>query len=160
MALIRDLNMTSAMRLSVWICALFASGALWAQTAAQPTLPTVKLAVNGKVLTAEVADDNTERATGLMFREKLAEDSGMLFVMPQVAEATFWMRNTLIPLSVAYIDPSGTILEIHDMKPRDETPIPSKFPYVAYALEMDKGWFEKKGILPGDRITGLPPGPR
>lgn len=160
MAVIGVLNMTNAMRFSVWICALFSAGALWAQTAAQPTLPSVKLTINGKALTAEVADDNTERATGLMFREKLAEDSGMLFVMPQVDEATFWMRNTLIPLSVAYIDPSGTILEIHDMKPRDETPIRSQFPYVAYALEMDKGWFEKKGILPGDRIIGLPAGPR
>lgn len=140
-----------------WLLAL--TSALHAQTAAQPTLPTSQLTVNGKTITAEIADDDTERTAGLMFREKLAPDSGMLFVMPQVDYVSFWMRNTFIPLSIAYISPSGRILEIHSMKPHDETPIKSAFPGIAYALEMEEGWFDKNGILPGARLSGLPPLP-
>ena len=129
-----------------------------AQETAQPPLPAVTLkAENGRAITAEVADETAERTAGLMFREKLAPDSGMLFVMPRAERAAFWMKNTLIPLSIAYIDPSGTILEIHDMKPRDETTIPSVFPNVAYALEMEQGWFAKAGVNPGEKLKGLPP---
>jgi uncharacterized membrane protein (UPF0127 family) len=108
-------------------------------------------------VTAEVADEPQERAMGLMFRKKLAPDRGMLFVMRAPEAAAFWMKNTTIPLSVAYINSSGTILEIHSLKPLDETPIPSVFANVAYALEMEQGWFSKNGILAGDRIQGLPP---
>lgn len=144
--------------LCLWL--LFVAIPLHAQTTAQPTLPTQSLTVNGKTITAEIADDDSERATGLMFREKLASNSGMLFVMPRPDFATFWMRNTLIPLSIAYINASGMILEIHSMKPRDETPIKSAFPGIAYALEMEEGWFDKNSILPGDRLRGLPPLPQ
>ncbi len=139
---------------------LFVAVTLHAQTTAQPTLSTLPLTVNGKTITAEIADDDQERSTGLMYREKLAPNSGMLFVMPQTNYVSFWMRNTLIPLSIAYINPSGMILEIHSMKPRDETPIKSNFPGVAYALEMEDGWFDKNGVLPGDRLRGLPPLPQ
>ncbi len=126
-------------------------------TTAQPPLPTVVLkASNGKTLTAEVADENDERTAGLMFREKLAPDSGMLFVLPRPQRASFWMRNTLIPLSIAYINASGLILEIHDLKPHDETTVKSTFPSIAYALEMEQGWFNTAGIMPGDRLSGLP----
>jgi uncharacterized membrane protein (UPF0127 family) len=136
---------------------VLASTAL-AQDVAQPPLPTITLtAENGRKITAEVADDMTERATGLMFREKLAPDSGMLFVMPKPDRAGFWMKNTLIPLSIAYINSTGTILEIHDMKPHNEKPVASLFPTVAYALEMEQGWFSDAGVGPGDRIKGLPP---
>lgn len=129
-----------------------------AQEVAQPPLPTITLtAENGRKITAEVADDTSERTAGLMFREKLAPDSGMLFVMPRPERAAFWMKNTLIPLSIAYINSSGTILEIHDMKPHDEKTVPSVFPTVAYALEMEKGWFSDAGVGPGDRLKGLPP---
>jgi uncharacterized protein len=139
----------------VWL--LFVASALHAQTAAQAPLPTTQLSVNGKSITAEVADDDAERETGLMFREKLAPNSGMLFVMPRPDYVSFWMHNTLIPLSIAYINPSGMILEIHSMKAKDDTPIRSVFPSVAYALEMEDGWFDKNGVLPGDRLQGLPP---
>lgn len=147
------------------IRSLFAAALLLATTAfgqqeAQPTLPITTLTVGNKQISAEVADDNKERMTGLMFRKKLAPDSGMLFVMPRVEHASFWMRNTLIPLSVAYISPEGLILEIHDMKPLDETPIPSKFDNIAYALEMDLGWFSNNGIYAGERLGGLPAGPK
>jgi uncharacterized membrane protein (UPF0127 family) len=129
-----------------------------AQETAQPPLPTVTLkAENGRTITAEVADEDHERAAGLMFREKLAPDSGMLFVMPRPSRAAFWMKNTPIPLSIAYIDASGTILEIHDMKPHDEKTVRSVFPNVAYALEMEQGWFARAGVNPGERLKGLPP---
>lgn len=133
---------------------------VFGQDAAQPTLPITTLTIGDKRIAAEVADDTPERTIGLMFRQNLAPDSGMLFVMPRAEKASFWMRNTLIPLSIAYISPEGVILEIHDMKPRDETPIPSTFRNIAYALEMDKGWFAKNGILGGEQISGLPPGPK
>lgn len=144
----------------VLLLAALCAAPLRAQDAAQPPLPTTTLSVNGKKITAEVADDNTERATGLMFREKLAPDSGMLFIMPQSSPAVFWMKNTLIPLSVAYVNEAGMILEIHDLKPRDETPVRSGFPSIAYALEMEQGWFTKNGVLAGDVMRGLPPLPR
>jgi len=138
---------------------LFLAGALHAQTEAQPTLPITQLTVNGKTIAAEVADDNQERSAGLMFREKLAPDSGMLFVMPRADVVSFWMRNTKLPLSIAYINASGMIMEIHSLKPFDETPVKSTFPSIAYALEMEQGWFDQNGILPGDRLRGLPPLP-
>ena len=108
-------------------------------------------------MTAEVADEPQERVTGLMFRKNLASDSGMLFVMPEPEHAAFWMKNTTLPLSVAYINESGLILEIHDLRPLDEKPVPSAFSNIAYALEMEQGWFARNGILAGDRIKGLPP---
>ena len=106
---------------------------------------------------AEVADDDAERSAGLMFRESLAPDSGMLFVMPSVGPASFWMKNTLIPLSVAFLDENGTIMEIHDMQPKSEKIVKSTFSRIAYALEMQQGWFGKKNIWPGERVSGLPP---
>lgn len=140
------------------LAALFLSSVpLLAQDAAQPTLPTTMLTVGSKSVTAEVADDNKERMTGLMFRKELKPDSGMLFVMPRPDKASFWMRNTVIPLSIAYISPDGQIMEIHEMKALDETPVPSHFANIAYALEMEKGWFSKSGVLQGDLIRGLPP---
>lgn len=133
---------------------------LLAQDAAQAPLPVTTLTINNVQVAAEVADEEQERTIGLMYRESLAKDSGMLFVMPRPERAIFWMRNTKLPLSIAYINPSGTIVEIHSLKPLDETPVPSAFPAIAYALEMEEGWFDKNGIYAGDRIRGLPAPPR
>ncbi len=127
------------------------------QETAQVALPSVTLNVAGKAVTAEVADEPDERRSGLMFRDSLAADSGMLFVMPRPERAAFWMKNTTLPLSVAYISPGGVIVEIHDLEPLDEKPVPSAFPNIAYALEMKQGWFAENGILAGDHIKGLPP---
>lgn len=136
---------------------LLATVTAFAQDAAQPALPTVTLkAENGKAITAEVADEISERTVGLMYREKLAPDSGMLFVMPRPERAAFWMRNTKIPLSIAYINGAGVILEIHDLKPYDERTVASTFPSIVYALEMEQGWFSKAGVNPGERLSGLP----
>jgi hypothetical protein len=137
---------------------IFAAGLAVAQETAQPTLPTVELKMaNGRTITAEVADETPERAAGLMFRDKLPPDTGMLFVMPRAERASFWMKNTRIPLSIAFLNQAGVILEIHDLEPMNEKPVASTFPTIAYALEMEKGWFEKAGVMPGERITGLPP---
>jgi uncharacterized membrane protein (UPF0127 family) len=141
---------------AVFSCLILLVGGLFAQEAAQLELPAITLRMGKKAVTAEVADEPQERATGLMFREDLAPDSGMLFVMPAPEPAAFWMKNTKLPLSVAYVSQSGIILEIHDLRPFDETPVPSAFSRIAYALEMEQGWFAKNGILPGDRIQGLP----
>ena len=136
---------------------IFAAGLALAQDAPQATLPTVELKMeNGRKVTAEVADESSERATGLMFRESLAPDSGMLFVLPRAERASFWMKNTRIPLSIAFLNRAGVILEIHDLEPFSEKAVMSTFPAIAYALEMERGWFEKAAVMPGDRISGLP----
>ena len=145
-----------------WILSgvLFFSVLAQAQETAQPPLPAIKLGVEGKTITAELADDPQEQVIGLMFREKLAPDSGMLFILSPPRRAAFWMKNTILPLSVAYMNSAGVILEIHDLQPLNEKPVPSAFPNIAYALEMEQGWFAKNNVLPGVRLTGLPPPPR
>lgn len=124
--------------------------------AAQPPLPAVPLTIAGKTLTAEVADTEKERETGLMFRKSLPDGSGMLFVFDAPQHVDFWMKNTLIPLSVAYVNPAGMIMEIHDMQAKDEHPVPSQFDSIAYALEVPLGWFTNNGIMAGTTISGLP----
>ncbi|MDR2784773.1 MAG: DUF192 domain-containing protein [Treponema sp.] len=104
---------------------------------------------------AEVARTGAERETGLMFRRSLADGEGMLFVFERDQMLSFWMKNTLIPLSIAYIAYNGRILEIHDMKPQDLTPIRSGRS-ARYALEVPQGWFEKAGIRPGDTLVLSP----
>lgn len=141
----------------VLLVALFVSHPLIARESAQPELPAATLRVGKTAVRAEVADEDSERSCGLMFRESLARDSGMLFVMPVTGPAAFWMRNTLVPLSIAFIGPDGAIMEIHDMKPKSEEMVRSAFPRIAYALEMEQGWFSKNNIWPGERVSGLPP---
>ncbi|MFM8715329.1 MAG: DUF192 domain-containing protein, partial [Spartobacteria bacterium] len=92
---------------------------------AQPELPITKLSIGGKTIRAEIADEEHERAAGLMFRKELAADAGMLFIMPQTGPVAFWMRNTELPLTIAYIGPNGAIMELHDLEPFNETPVPS-----------------------------------
>ena len=130
-----------------------------AQSGPQPPLPTTELRIGSKKITAEIADEDHERVAGLMFRKSLASDSGMLFVMNHSAPVGFWMKNTEVPLTIAYIDSAGLIKELHDLQPRNEKPVPSRFPNIAYALEMPQGWFSKNNIWPGERIEGLPKNP-
>jgi uncharacterized protein len=103
-----------------------------------------------------VADTPQVSENGLMFRDSLPEDRGMLFVFEQPKTASFWMRNTKIPLSIAYVDSTGKILEIESMKPFDETVVPSVSDQVSYALEVNQGWFGRHGIAPGAKIDGIP----
>jgi uncharacterized protein len=120
-----------------------------APSRAQPRLMTIKLWLGPKEVIAEQAVTADQVQTGMMFRKEMGEDEGMIFIFGRPQRASFWMRNTLIPLSCAYIDPAGVILEIHDMKPLDETPIEAGSDQVQYVLEMKQGWFERNHIMPG-----------
>lgn len=120
------------------------------------SLPVTKIKVGDHAVDAEVAATPDQRQIGLMYRFNLPADRGMLFVFPEPQPLSFWMRNTYIPLSIAYIDAEGRILNVEDMAPRDETGIPSRG-LALYALEMRKGWFAERRLGPGTRVTGLPP---
>lgn len=122
---------------------------------AERALPEAALEIQGHKLTAEVAGDDASRTTGLMHRRMLPENRGMLFVFPAAAVQNFWMMNTYVPLSIAYIDDQGKIVNIADMKPLTTDPHPSAKP-VRYALEMNRGWFAKRGISAGAKVEGLP----
>jgi uncharacterized membrane protein (UPF0127 family) len=101
-------------------------------------------------LNVELALSEEEQSQGLMYRESLSDGQGMLFVFDRDKLASFWMKNTIIPLSIAYINSDGSILEIHDMRPEDLSLIRSSRS-VRYALEVPQGWFDRSGIGPGDR---------
>ena len=122
-------------------------------------LSTVELRINGHRVVAEVAATVQTRATGLMNRFSLQPDHGMLFVFDTPQPQTFWMKNTYVPLSIAFIDARGRILNIEDMAPQTETTHPSRGPAL-YALEMKKGWFAQNGIGEGDRVEGLDKAPK
>lgn len=126
------------------------------QAAAQVNkgLPLVELTIGKAKLKAEVAADNNTRTVGLMNRFSLQPDHGMLFVFAQSQPLAFWMKNTYVPLSIAYIDAQGVILNILDMKPHDESTHPSAGAAL-YALEMKQGWFKDRGIVAGNRVEGL-----
>ena len=119
-------------------------------------LPAIPLSINGHNITAEVARTTEEVSTGLMHRFSLKPDHGMLFVFERAEPRAFWMKNTFIPLSIAFITQDGRILNIDDMSAQDETPHWSTGPAM-YAIEMRKGWFAGRGIKAGDRVSGLPP---
>lgn len=117
----------------------------------QPALPTLELKINGKMLTAEIASTPQQRYMGLSFRQALDEDSGMLFVYPAEQELTFTMRNTLIPLSIAFISKDLVINEIHQMNVGPGQLFDAK-QKAQYALEVDQGWFAANNIKVGDQI--------
>ena len=102
-------------------------------------------------LSVEVADSPEERQQGLMFREELPEDAGMIFLYEEETAAGFWMRDTLIPLSIAFVSGEGIIIDIQDMEPLSEELHHSPAPFIA-AVEANQGWFERNGIAPGDRV--------
>lgn len=110
-----------------------------------------EIRVGGTAVTVEIADDPETRSRGLMNRDSLPEDHGMLFVYPEEQILSFWMRNTRIPLDIAFIDRNGFILEIRQMEPHDDASHASKQPAM-YALELRLGWFEDHGVEPGERV--------
>jgi len=118
----------------------------------QPLLPTAELEIGTTRVTAELARTPAQLEAGLMFRPHMDDNAGMLFMLGPEERATFWMKNTILPLSVAYIDRSGTIAEIYDMQPFDTTPIFSHSNKIMYALEMNQGWFVLNKIVPGTLI--------
>jgi uncharacterized protein len=132
--------------------ALLMTGAVSAQV--NKDLPLVELSIKGAKLKAELANDANTRTIGLMNRFSLKTDHGMLFVFAQSEPLAFWMKNTFVPLSIAYIDSKGVIVNIVDMKPQDESTHPSAGPAM-FALEMKQGWFKSRGIMAGDKVDGL-----
>ncbi len=145
-------NFFSALLLVSSLVATGAPASSFAQV--NKNLPMIDLTIKTSKLKAEVAADNNTRSIGLMNRFSLATDHGMIFVFAQSEPLAFWMKNTFIPLSIAYIDSKGVIVNIVDMKPQDESTHPSAGPAM-FALEMKQGWFKERGIVAGDKVDGL-----
>lgn len=115
-----------------------------------------KLRIGDHKLTVEVAEAPGEQAVGLMNRDFLPTDRGMIFVFDEPKKASFWMRNTSIPLDIAFLDSAGVILEIYPLVPFEETPVESKSDKVAFAIETNRDWFASRGLKPGVKVQGLP----
>ena len=113
------------------------------------------LTIKDSTLRVELADDGEKRALGLMYRDTLPADQGMLFVYDEEGERSFWMKNTRIPLSAAFISADGTIIRIADMNPLDTRTTDSTGP-ARYALETNQGWFKQHHVVEGDKVSGLP----
>ncbi len=126
----------------------------WAQSSFQ-SLPTLTLNAGIHVITAELAQTEEQRKIGLMFRESMAVNHGMLFVFERAGQQCFWMKNTLLPLDIAFIADDGTVVNIDRMKPRTLDAHCSLRP-VRFVLEMNDGWFAKRGIAAGSKLTGKP----
>lgn len=134
--------------LAIWAVAL-------APAVASAQLPVVQLRAGLHLIQAEVAADGASRSRGLMFRKGLPPNGGMLFVFDELAHHCMWMRNTYIPLSVAFLNENGEIVSISEMTPHSEESHCAERPS-RYALEMTRGWFAERGIKPGMRLRGLP----
>jgi uncharacterized membrane protein (UPF0127 family) len=115
-------------------------------TEAQGRLQTIKLWIGPEQMNTELALTGIQLQTGMMFRTNIAENEGMLFVFPYPHQTAFWMKNTLIPLSAAYIDPEGVILEIHNFQPHDTNSVVASSDRIQYVLETPQGWFERHHI--------------
>jgi len=134
-------------------------GCLLSLTSAAAELPRVELSAGFYRIQAEIAADDSSRMTGLMHRRSMPANHGMLFVFTQPERHCMWMRNTFLPLSVAFLDEDGRIVNIEDMQPQTEdNHCAAKA--ARYALEMNLGWFTSKGIKPGMRISGIEYTPR
>jgi uncharacterized membrane protein (UPF0127 family) len=118
-------------------------------------LPAIKLNTGMHVMQVEVAQSQEERSIGLMFRKAMPTNDGMLFIFERPSQQCFWMKNTLLPLSVAFIADDGSIVNIEDMKPQTLDSHCSTQP-VRFVLEMNDGWFAKRGVKPGSKIQGQP----
>ena len=121
-------------------------------TAAQPKLQTMKLWLGAEELVAELALTGEQMQTGMMFRTNLAENAGMLFVSNTPYRASFLMKNCPLPLSAAYIDPEGVILEIHDLQPHNTNSVEAASDHVQFVLETSQGWFRRHNVTPGTVI--------
>ena len=134
---------------------VLASGIATTPSAVAPAgLPKITLTIGTHKVTAEVATTPEQRAQGLMNRFSLQPDHGMLFVFERAEPLAFWMKNTFVPLSIAFIGADGKIINIEDMMPQTETSHWSKGPAL-YALEMKKGWFAERGIGVGAVVGGV-----
>jgi uncharacterized membrane protein (UPF0127 family) len=133
---------------------LFFLLAVLLSASARAELPVVQLTTGMHLIRAELADSMGTRMEGLMFRKSMPQGSGMVFVFDETATHCMWMKNTLIPLSVAFIDEAGAIINIADMQPQSEQSHCAAGP-ARYALEMNQGWFAQRGIKAGAKLRGL-----
>lgn len=149
--------MRAGPRLSRALAALSACALLLACGRGVPgaRLEVEPLVVGNQRITAEIAVTARDRSHGLMHRESMPDDHGMLFVFPEERILTFWMKDTPLPLSIAFADAGGRIVRIEDMEPNSRDVVSSGVP-ARYALEMNRGWFERHGVYPGDAIAGIP----
>jgi uncharacterized membrane protein (UPF0127 family) len=146
-------NFLLCLKLATALLAQAATGDLLAQQISR--YPAIPLNIGIHMIRAEVAGSPSEREQGLMFRNSMGANEGMLFLFEAPAEICMWMKNTLIPLSVAFIDDNGKIINIENMQPQTtESHCGKKL--VRYALEMNRGWFKQKNIRPGSMVDGLP----
>ena len=136
-------------------------GATCSRPRTKPPEGTILLSVSSQRLYVEVVANETGREQGLMFRREMGANAGMLFVFPQSEPLSFWMRNTYIPLSIAFLDHQKRIINIEDMAPLDEQGRGRSAAPARYALEVNQGWFKKHGIKAGDKCDfELPAGTR
>jgi uncharacterized protein len=134
--------------------ALYATSAT-AQDEPQLKLARIKLSAGMHQIDTQLAQTPEQRQIGLMWRKEMPQHEGMLFIFEQPSQQCFWMKNTLLPLTAAFVADDGTIVNLEDMKPQTTEPHCSAKP-VRYVLEMNKGWFAKKGIKSGSKLSGEP----
>lgn len=132
---------------------------LLVSTQVQAQMPRLELAAGFHRIDAEIAADQPNRMQGLMNRRSMAANQGMLFVFPRADRHCMWMRNTLLPLAVAFLDEQGQIINIEEMQPQTENNHCAAAP-ARFALEMNRGWFASKGLKAGQRIAGVEKSPR
>jgi Uncharacterized conserved protein len=148
-----ETNRLDTKRAARFLAAAIACTALTAW--AEVTYKTSRIKVGGHELKVEVAQSEEQRMQGLMFRKQLGRNDGMLFIFDEPAYHAMWMKNTLIPLSVAFVDKDGEILNILDMEPQTLDTHMAAGPAI-YAIETNKSWFADNKVKAGDRVTGLP----
>jgi uncharacterized protein len=143
-------------RRCAWLLGLFAAfGPAGAQDGPQSRLQTISITAGMHVIRAEVAQTPAQQMTGMMFRREMGSNDGMLFANSEAGVRCFWMRNTLLPLTIAFIADDGSIVNLADMAAQTEDSHCSEKP-VRFALEMNQGWFAKRGIKPGFKLRGAP----
>jgi uncharacterized membrane protein (UPF0127 family) len=142
-------------RLALGVLMALCSAVTWGQEAPQTNLPVVQLNAGMHNIRAQVARTPDQRSTGLMHRKEMPQHEGMLFVFEQPSVQCFWMRNTLLPLSIAFLADDGTVVNVRDMQPQVLDSHCSDKP-VRYALEMNQGWFAKRGVKTGFKLSGAP----
>ncbi|WP_042423032.1 DUF192 domain-containing protein [Comamonas granuli] len=146
---------TASIRILASALLLALSAPAPAQQGPQLNLPRVELSAGMYRIDAQVALSDAERATGLMHRRDMPAHEGMLFVFEQPAQQCFWMKNTLLPLTAAFVADDGSIVNLADMKPQSLDSHCSAKP-VRFVLEMNQGWFAQRGIKPGFKLQGTP----
>jgi uncharacterized protein len=140
------------------VLAMASGGHVAAQTEAQPRLDSITLQAGMHNIRAELALTPAQQQIGMMFRREMGSHEGMLFVFDAPSKRCFWMKNTLLPLSVAFIADDGRIVDLAEMPPLSEQSHCSSQP-VRFALEMNQGWFARRGIKAGFKLKGAPFGP-